>query len=139
LAMHGHELLEKVAARRVEMILEEVKDHYPGSEVEVLFHVDGRVHLTLFWNGAVIGQEYVETAASWNDPERMKEYRKVLINNKVRLVVLVPERHARAARLKMLDLNHRWLFYYLVFGYDHEGEIKRIGRPTYCHPDAGYS
>jgi hypothetical protein len=137
--MHGRELLERVATRRVEMILEEVKDHYPGSEVKVFFHEDGRVHLTVMWNDNVIGQEYVETAESWNNPERMKEYRKVLVNNKVRLVVLVPERHARSARLRMLDLNHYWMFYYLVFGYDHEGDIKHIGRPMYRYPDTGYA
>jgi len=136
--MHGRELLETVTNKRIEMIHDEVKECYPGSEIKAVFQEDGRVRLSVLFNESLIGEEYVETAESWNNPERMNEYRKALIG-KARLVVLVPERHARAARLKMLDLNHWWLFYYMVFGYDHEGNIKRIGRPMFCHAETGYA
>lgn len=131
--------MEHVINKRIEMIAKEVEHCYPKAAVTFSISEDGRAHLCIVWEDRVIGEEYVETAKSWNQPERLAEYRKVLVGNRTRLVVLVPERHARSARLKMLELNHWWLFYYLVFSYDHEGEIKRVGRPMYCFPDQGYA
>lgn len=121
------------------MIDSEVQQCFPGAKGVLEEGGDGRLHINILWEGSTIGEEYIETATSWNQPERMMEYRKVLAGNRKRLVVLVPERHARAARLKMLDLNHWWLFYYQVYGYDHEGRIKQQGRPMYCYPDKGYA
>jgi len=121
------------------MISKEVDSCFPGAESNLSMLDDGRAHISIQWEGVTIGEEYVETATSWNQPERLVEYRKVLVGNRKRLVVLVPLRHARSARLKMLELNHWWLFYYLVFSYNHEGEINRVGRPMYCFPDKGYA
>lgn len=131
--------MEHVVNSRREMIAKEVEHCYPDAEVTHSTMDDGRAHLCITWEERIIGEEYVETANSWNQPERLAEYRKVLVGNRTRLVVIVPERHARSARLKMLELNHWWLFYYLVFSYDHEGKIKRVGRPMYCFPDQGYA
>ncbi len=137
--LRGKELVEHVVKKRIEMIARECAHCYPGAETTYTLLEDGRAHLTIYWEGRTIGEEYVETAISWNRPERLSEYRRILAGNRMRLVVLVPERHARSARLKMLELNHWWLFYYLVFSYDHEGEIKKVGRPMYCIPDHGYA
>jgi len=130
--------LDHVVKERIEMIAKEVEHCYPGAETTCSFIDEGRACLSIHWDERVIGEEFVETATSWNKPERLAEYREVLAGNRKRLVVLVPERHARSARLKMLELNHWWLFYYLVFSYDHEGNIKKVGRPMYCFPDMGY-
>ena len=137
--LRGRELVEHVANKRIEMIAKEVEPCFPGAAMEWSMRDDGRAHITIQWEGTQIGEEYVETATTWNQPERLVEYRKVLVGNRKRLVVLVPERHARSARLKMLELNHCWLFYYLVFSYDHQGDIKRVGRPMYCFPEKGYA
>ena len=137
--MRGRELVMHVVEKRLMMIESEVQACFPGARATFEMGEDGRAHITVLWDDLMIGEEYVETATSWNQPERLPEYRKILAGNKKRLVVLVPERHARAARLKMLDLNHWWLFYYQVYGYDHEGTIKRQGRPMYCHAEPGYS
>lgn len=136
--LRGRDLLEHVVKKRMEMIDKEVELCYPGAVTTFELLDDGRARLTIRWDDLVIGEEYFETATSWNKPERLTEYRDVLVGNRKRLVVLVPERHARSARLKMLELNHWWLFYYLVFSYDHEGNIKKVGRPMYCFPDKGY-
>jgi len=137
--LRGRELVEHVVAKRVRMIADEVEPCFPGASATSTIQDDGRAHIVIDWEGNTIGEEYVETATSWNHPERLLDYRKVLVGNRKRLVVLVPERHARSARLKMLELNHWWLFYYLVFSYDHEGNIKKMGRPMYCFPDKGYA
>jgi hypothetical protein len=47
----------------------------------------------------------------------------------MRLVLVVPESKANRMRLKMLQFNHWWLFYYLIFSYDEEGNIRKVGRP----------
>jgi hypothetical protein len=44
-------------------------------------------------------------------------------------VIVVPESRARMMRLKMLEFNRWWLFCYLVFSYDEEGNVKMVGRP----------
>jgi hypothetical protein len=137
--LRGRELVEHVAQERIEMIAKEVEHCYPGALATLSLLDDGRAHISIDWEGIQIGEEYVETATSWSQPERLVEYRKVLVSNRKRLVVLIPQRHARSARLKMLELNHWWLFYYLVYSYDHEGNIRKVGRPMYCFPDKGYA
>ena len=72
--------------------------------------------------------EFVETGLTWNDPKRLRDYYITLVN-KCRLGVIVPNEHAMTARLKMLEFNQRWLFYYQVYSYDAEGNLKKIGRP----------
>ncbi|MEM0449444.1 MAG: hypothetical protein QW520_06455 [Methanomassiliicoccales archaeon] len=137
--VQGQELLRYVAHKRMEMIEEEVQAHYPGAHIVLQEREEGRLHISILWEGHPIGEEFIETSTSWDRPERMKEYRKILAGNTKRLVVLVPERHASRARLKMLDLNHWWMFYYQVYGYDQDGHIKKQGRPRFCSLEPGYA
>ena len=53
----------------------------------------------------------------------------IALVNKCRLGVIVPKEHAIRARLRLLEFNQRWLFYYQVYSYDVEGNLKKIGRP----------
>ena len=76
----------------------------------------------------LFGMEFVETDSSWNDPKRFRDYYIALVN-KCRLGVIVPKDNAMSARLKLLEFNQRWLFYYQVFSYDDDGNLRKIGRP----------
>ena len=136
--MKGRELVEFVAKKRIEMIAEETKQIFSGSVANYHLTSDGRAHIVVTWEGVVIDEEYVETGESWSAPERMREYLLPLVN-KARLVVVVPERHVRAARMRLLEYNHWWLFYYLVFSYDREGNLKPYGRPRPTSPESGYA
>ncbi|MDD1771055.1 MAG: hypothetical protein LUO79_08215 [Methanomassiliicoccales archaeon] len=136
--MKGRELVEFVARRRIEMIANEVKEIFSGAEASYHLTSDGRAHIVIVWEGAVIGEEFVETGESWSRPERMREYLKPLVN-KARLVVVVPERHVRPARMRLLEFNQWWYFYYLVFSYDPEGRLKPYGRPRPPTNERGYA
>jgi hypothetical protein len=72
--------------------------------------------------------EFVETGSTWDDPNRQRDYYITLVN-KCRLGVIVPSEHAMRARLRLLEFNQRWLFYYQVYSYDGEGNLKKVGRP----------
>jgi hypothetical protein len=136
--MKGRELVEFVAGKRVEMIKGEVKETFPGAEIACSMIGEGRAHILIVYEGVVIGEEFVETGESWKKEERRKEYLRTLIN-KARLVIVVPERHVRSARMRLLEFNHWWLFYYLVFSYDQDGDIKHFGKPGPCLPERGYA
>jgi hypothetical protein len=138
MAMRRRELIEIVAKRRLEMIFDEVEPVFPGAEASYHLTPDERAHIVIRWEGMVIGEEYVENGESWSRPERRGEYLRPLAN-KARLVVIVPERHVRSARLRLLDFNHWWFFYYLVFSYDREGALRPYGRPRPSAPEAGYA
>jgi len=136
--MKGRDLIEAVVENRVKMIRQEVKAPFPDAEITHHFTEEGRAHILIIWEGTVIGEEFVETAESWRRPERRREYLRPLVN-KARLVVIVPDRHSRAARMKLLDFNHWWLFYYLVFSYDRDGNLKQVGRPGPGPTPEGYA
>ena len=63
-----------------------------------------------------------------DNPRHQRDYYITLVN-KCRLGVIVPDEHALRVRLRMLEYNQRWLFYYQVYSYDGEGDLKKIGRP----------
>jgi hypothetical protein len=136
--MKGRELVEAVARKRIEMIADEVRGTFSGAEASYHMASDGRAHIVIVWEGVVIGEEYVETGESWSRPERRREYLHPLVN-KARLVVIVPERHVRSARMRLLEFNHWWYFYYLVFSYDQEGNLKPYGRPRPPPTERGYA
>jgi hypothetical protein len=136
--MKGRELVEFVAKRRIEMIADEVRGVFSGAEASYHVTPDDRAHITIVWEGVIIGEEYVETSGSWSNPERMREYLRPLVN-KARLVVIVPERHVRRARMRLLEFNQWWYFYYLVFSYDMEGNLKPYGRPKPPLAEKGYA
>jgi hypothetical protein len=120
------------------MIDDEVKKTFPGAEASYHITPDDRAHIVIIWEGVVIGEEFVENGESWSEPERQREYLKALVN-KERLVVVVPERHVRPARMRLLEFNQWWFFYYLVFSYDGEGNLKRYGRPRPPPAEKGYA
>ncbi len=136
--MRGGELVEAVARKRIDMIAGEVEAIFPGAKASYHLTEDGRAHIVVTWEGAVIDEEYVETAESWSRPERTREYLRPLVN-KARLVVIVPERHVRSARMRLLEFNQWWYFYYLVFSYDQEGYLRRYGRPRPPPLDKAYT
>ncbi len=121
-------LVEKVVEARVRMIKNELSGIFPNAHIEVVTAVDGRAVIRMIEEGSVIGMEFVETKSSWNDPKRARDYYIALVN-KCRVGVIVPKEHAMSARLRMLEFNQRWLFYYQVYSYDTEGNLRKIGRP----------
>jgi len=120
------DLVFKVAKRR----LQEIQDDLSHPDIATHFSVDevGRGFIDIFYQGALIGQEIIETAESWKEKGRLLAYRDVLVK-KVRLVVLVPRSEAMMVRYMMLELNNWWLFYYMVYGYDSAGRLVRVLRP----------
>ena len=67
--------------------------------------------------GWIIGMEFVETNSSWNDARDITIITSPW-STKCRLGVIVPKEHAMTARLRMLEFNQRWPFYYQVYSYD---------------------
>jgi len=120
------EIVLKVAKRR----MREIKTELPHPDIATHFSegANGIGQIDLFFQGDLIGREFVETAISWKDKGRMDEYRRVL-QQKLRLVVMAPRIDAMKVRMMMLELNNWWLFYYMVYGYDSQGRLVRVLRP----------
>jgi hypothetical protein len=121
-------LVDKVVETRVGMIKTEISGFFPDAIIEVVTDKDGRAVIKMLVDGSTIGLEFVETGSTWNDQRRQRDYYIALVN-KCRLGVIVPKEHAVKARLRMLEFNQRWMFYYQVFSYDDEGNLKKMGRP----------
>ena len=121
-------LVERVVETRVGMIRDEISGFFPRAIIEVVSDRSGRAVIRLLEEGSVIGMVFVETGSTSDDPNRQRDYYITLVN-KCRLGVIVPSEHAMRARLKLLEFNQRWLFYYQVYSYDGEGNLKKIGRP----------
>ncbi len=122
-------LVESVVERRIEQVKDEIATAYPDARVEWKSGQDGRAIITVSLDGHILSQEFVETEESLSKPTRMSEYFRVL-TSKRRLVVIVPKCMALKIRLKMLDFNQMWLFYYMVFYYDDAGSLTYIDRRT---------
>ena len=127
---HEHLLIEKVARKRAEQALKEIKKYYPEATVEVEVK-DGRGILTACLDRFVLSKEFVETEESLRSPHCMSEYCRIL-QGKARLVLIVPRENATKTFMRMLEFNQWWLFYYQVFFYDKEGNIRRMDRKTWC-------
>lgn len=102
---------------------------YTGLDTHVTIDAEGRGLIDIFCNGDLIGQEIIETQDSWRDPGRLSVYRQV-IDKKIRLVVLAPQNDSMKVRMRMLELNNWWRFYYMVYSYDDEGRLARVLRPA---------
>ena len=124
-------LIEKVVTRRAEEVLKDVRKHFPEATVNTEV-TDRRGILTACHGRFVISKEFVETVESLGSAHRMTEYRHVL-QGKARLVLIVPKEMAAATFTRMLELNNWWLFYYLIYFYDADGNIRRMDRRTWCH------
>ncbi len=127
----GRLLIEKVAMRRAEDALKEIRKHFPDATMNVEL-VDGRGVLTVCHGRYVVSKEFVETAESMSSPHCMSEYRRTL-QGKARLVLIVPKETAANTYTRMLELNNWWLFYYQIFFYDEQGNVRRMDRKTWCH------
>lgn len=124
------ELIAMVMHQRAKDTLNEIKMQYPLVTIDAqLSH--GRGIITLYQDRFVLSKEFVETAESLDSPQRMAEYRRIL-RGKARLVLVVPKIQAVSVRMRLLDFNNWWLFYYQVFFYDEKGNIKRVDRKTWC-------
>jgi hypothetical protein len=121
-------LVERVVEARIGMIKNEISELFPNANIEVTNLQDDRAVIKMIEEGSVIGMEFVETVDTWDDPKRYRDYYIALVN-KCRLGVIVPNEHALRARLRMLEFNQLWLFYYQVYSYDFNGNLKKIGRP----------
>ena len=121
-------LVDKVVESRVGMIKEEISGLFPDARIEVATDEDGRAVIRMLQENWVIGMEFVETGTTWNEAGRFRDYYIALVN-KCRLGVIVPIEHSMTARMRMLEFNQRWLFYYQVFSYDEDGNLRKIGRP----------
>ena len=121
-------LVDKVIETRIGMIRTELSELFPNANIVVATDKDGRAVIKMIQEGWVIGMEFVETDSSWNDPKRFRDYYVALVN-KCRLGVIVPKENAMSARMKLLEFNQLWLFYYQVFSYDDDGNLMKIGRP----------
>jgi hypothetical protein len=129
------DLIFNVARRRVREIAEEL----PHPDIATHFSVDreGRGLIDIFYHGDLIGQEVIETPTSWREKDRLLAYREVL-KKKIRLVVMAPRTDAMKVRMMMLELNNWWLFYYMVYGYDSQGRLVRVLRPSPPEKDVPY-
>ncbi len=122
------ELIKTVVARRINQIRDEVADLFPGAVITHSVDPERRGVISVTLNDCFLGHEFVETHQSLEKPERTLDYLRVL-RGKMRLILIVPESRANWVRLRMLRFNNWWLFYYLVFSYDEEGNIRKVGRP----------
>lgn len=121
------DLISKVAEERLRAIQREL----PPAEVVTHFQEDerGRGLIDIVYQGALVGQEIIETQDSWKEEGRLAAYQAVL-RKKVRLVVVAPRGEAMRVRYMMLELNNCWLFYYMVYSYDPDGHLMRVLRPA---------
>jgi hypothetical protein len=124
-------LIEKVVTKRAEETLKEVRRHFPEATVNTEV-TDGRGILTACHGRFVVTKEFVETVESLSSAHRMTEYRHVL-QGKARLVLIVPKEMAAATFTRMLELNNWWLFYYQIYFYDADGNIRRMDRKAWCN------
>jgi hypothetical protein len=122
-------LIEVITQKRAKDARREIREHYPDATVTYKV-CDGRGVITACQDRFVVSKEFVETADSLSSPRRMIEYAHVL-QAKSRLVVVVPRDAAVNTRLRLLELNNWWLFYYQVHYYDEDGNIKRVDRKTW--------
>jgi hypothetical protein len=121
-------LIDKVVESRIGMIRKEICGFFPDTTIEVATAKDGRAVIKMLQENWVIGMEFVETGTTWNEAGRFRDYYITLVN-KCRLGVIVPVEHAMTARMRMLEFNQRWLFYYQVYSYDADGNLRKVGRP----------
>jgi hypothetical protein len=123
------DIIDEVTRRRAIDTEREVLEHYPDATLS--FEVrDGRGIITAYQDRFVLSKEFVESEASLCNPRLLVEYSQIL-RAKARLVVVVPRHRAASFRLKMLELNNWWLFYYQIHFYEAGGTIRRVDRQAW--------
>jgi hypothetical protein len=112
-----------------EDVQREIREHYP--EATVSYEIcGGRGIITACVDRYIVSKEFIETEDSLSNSHCMIEYARVL-QGKSRLVVVVPKHKAVRTRLRLLELNNWWLFYYQLHYYDEGGNIKKVDRKTW--------
>ncbi len=127
--MAGKEIVEAVTQKRAKDAQREITEIYPDATVSYEI-CKGRGVITACQDRFVVSKEFVETDVTLSDPHCMIEYARVL-QAKSRLVVVVPKEKAVKTRMKLLELNNWWLFYYQIHYYDEKGDIKHVDRRTW--------
>ena len=127
--MSRRSLIEEVTQKRAVQAKREILECYPDATVSTEVGEDRGI-ITVCQDRYVVSKEFVETDDSLGQPQRMTEYARVLLGRS-RLVVVVPKENAVKTRLRLLELNNWWLFYYQIHYYDEQGEIKRVDRRTW--------
>lgn len=122
-------IIETVTRRRAMDAEREVREHYPDATVSFEL-CNGRGVITACQDHWVISKEFVESEESLSDPRLLIEYSYIL-RAKARLVVVVPRSRAASFRLRMMELNNRWLFYYQVHYYDGGGTVRKLDRQAW--------
>ncbi len=123
--MPDRSLVEEIIRERVAQVEAEVRRIYPLAIVESDIDDEGRGIITASIDSFVVTKEFVETEKSAFAACRFSEYFEIMAN-KSRLVLIVPQPLALKIRLRMLDFNQMWLFYYLVYSYDFNGRIRLV-------------
>lgn len=118
-------LVCKVTEERAKVAGAEVSKVFPEAECKIEYDREGRGIIKFIVDRCLVDVEFVETHESWHHPRRLREYANA-IGSKCRVVILIPEPHALKARLRMLELNMLWLFYYQVYAYDAEGRTTHL-------------
>lgn len=122
-------VIEAVTQKRAADAQREIREIYPDATVTYEI-CGGRGVITAFQDRYLVSKEFVETAETLSNPRCMIEYAHVL-QAKSRLVVVVPKEKAVKTRLRLLELNNWWLFYYQVHYYDEDGNITHVDRRTW--------
>lgn len=115
----------KVTEARARVACTEVRQVFPEAECKIEYDREERGIIKFIVDRYLVDVEFIETHESWRHPRRSREYANI-IGSKCRVVVLIPEPHALTARLRMLDLNMSYLFYYQVYAYDLEGRTTLV-------------
>lgn len=123
------DIIDAVTRRRALDTEREVAEHYPDATVRFEVRA-GRGIITAYQDRFVLSKEFVESEESLCTPGLLAEY-SCILRAKARLVVVVPRHRAATFRLKLLELNNWWLFYYQLHYYDREGVIRRVDRQTW--------
>lgn len=126
--MADQTLVERVMEKRIPKILDEFQRVFPEATLKSYVDNEGRGVMKVMDGEYLIGLEFVETDVSWKSNRRMWEYYVALVN-KCRLVVFAPAAYAMDLRRSMLELNHHWLCYYMVYSYDQDLNFERLLRP----------
>jgi hypothetical protein len=122
-------IIEAVTEKRAKAARREILEVYPDAIVTYEVR-GGRGVITACLDHYVVSKEFVETAETLSNPHCMIEYAR-LLQAKSRLVV-VPKEIVVKTRMRLLELNNWWLFYYYqVHYYDENGNIKPVDRRTW--------
>jgi hypothetical protein len=119
--------LENIARIRADQAAKECEEHFDGLTVTVEVNDDRGIVTVLQDDRYIVSKEFVESDESLDRLRHLGEYVGILLG-KARLVVIAPMERAVDLRLRMLELNNHWLFYYQLYYYDDGGRLHLLDR-----------